>query len=77
MKEQVAEVEELEREKERERQVKVGGRDISFDDRMLNTILGTPDNTTRLYENEVIKLKTLKTKRMVRDCFIRSLCKTP
>ncbi|KAI5671662.1 hypothetical protein M9H77_12026 [Catharanthus roseus] len=29
--------------------------------------------TTRFYEDEVIKLKTLKTRRMPRDSFIRSL----
>ncbi|KAI5668538.1 hypothetical protein M9H77_18391 [Catharanthus roseus] len=29
--------------------------------------------TTKLYEDEVIKLKTLKTRRMVRDSFIRKL----
>ncbi|KAI5652858.1 hypothetical protein M9H77_30045 [Catharanthus roseus] len=28
---------------------RVGGRDISFDDRMLNTILGTPENGIRFY----------------------------
>ncbi|KAI5668725.1 hypothetical protein M9H77_18578 [Catharanthus roseus] len=34
--------------------------------------------TTRLYEDEVIKLKTLKTRRMVRDsfvsCYIKNTC---
>ncbi|KAI5677524.1 hypothetical protein M9H77_08474 [Catharanthus roseus] len=33
--------------------------------------------TTRFYEDEVIKLKTLKTRRMVSDSFIRYLCRTP
>ncbi|KAI5652890.1 hypothetical protein M9H77_30077 [Catharanthus roseus] len=28
---------------------RVGGRDISFNDRMLNTILGTPENGIRFY----------------------------
>ncbi|KAI5672225.1 hypothetical protein M9H77_12589 [Catharanthus roseus] len=28
---------------------KVGGRDISFDDRMLNIVLGTPENSMRFY----------------------------
>ncbi|KAI5668018.1 hypothetical protein M9H77_17871 [Catharanthus roseus] len=65
----------------------VSGRDIFFDDRLLNTILETPDDeqkmpkrsfkgnlqrskrslkTTRIYEDEVIKLNTLKTRRIVR-----------
>ncbi|KAI5654170.1 hypothetical protein M9H77_31357 [Catharanthus roseus] len=33
--------------------------------------------TRRFYKDEVIKLKTLKTRRMVRDSFTRHLCKTP
>ncbi|KAI5675672.1 hypothetical protein M9H77_06622 [Catharanthus roseus] len=106
-KEVAVEVEEVEREKGRKWQViqgfqkgsfRVAGRDISFDDRMLNIFLGIPENEhkmhrrslkdnlrrskrslkiTRLYEDEVNKLKTLKTRRIVRDSFIRYICKTP
>ncbi|KAI5681551.1 hypothetical protein M9H77_02779 [Catharanthus roseus] len=65
---------------------RVDGRDISFDDRLLNHILETPNDeqkmykrslkgnlhrrkrslkTIRVYEDEVIKLNNLKTRRLV------------
>ncbi|KAI5650227.1 hypothetical protein M9H77_36232 [Catharanthus roseus] len=97
--EEIAEVEGQEKEKGKEWQLEVGGRDISFDDRMLNTTLGTPENdeqkmqkmslksnlqrskrslkTTGFCEDEVVKLKTLKIRSMVRDSIIRYLYKTP
>ncbi|KAI5681738.1 hypothetical protein M9H77_02966 [Catharanthus roseus] len=48
-KEVIAGVEGQEKEKAKEWQLKVSGRDISFHDRMLNTILGTPKNGIRFY----------------------------
>ncbi|KAI5681530.1 hypothetical protein M9H77_02758 [Catharanthus roseus] len=53
-KEEVVEVEGLENEKAKEWQLKIGGRDISFDDRLLNTILGTPKNGIRFYTKNTI-----------------------
>ncbi|KAI5654371.1 hypothetical protein M9H77_31558 [Catharanthus roseus] len=71
-KEVVAEVEGQEKEKAKEWQLKVGGRDISFDDRMLNTVLGIPDNGIRFYtKNEKCFDPNLYSERRFEELFTR------